>query len=300
MIRCTTLLAAATLAGMSVPAMGQAGYDPGLPPPLPDDYAAGNWEGQWQGSWDDAQTWRGVWYGTYTGLDGYPVEAEYRGTFIGVTRFVSDGGQVLYRDHDRGWREDQAEGWDDHRRGARPHGRGMPAPAHGARIGYPPDQRAAWLEDCRAAYYDGAGRRRGEIVGGVLGAVAGGVAGNRIADGAGLGGTLIGAGVGGLAGAAIGGAIGGERDRDRLDECEAYLLRYEQSFAGGQGAHGYGYGPVMWVKVPIIRKRSDCNCERMVEEWIEEEEIAPAPAPVKRVRIRQPAPVKTKTVRYAK
>lgn len=308
MIRCISLLAAATLAGISAPAMGQGVYDPG-PPPLPEDFAAGTWEGEWQGSWETADTWRGVWHGTYTGLDGYPVEAEYRGTFIGDTRFVSDGGEVLYRDHDSGWREDRAEGWDEHaREGVRMPGPGMPPQSYGSRLGYSPDQRAAWLENCRAAYYDGEGRRRGEIIGGVLGAVAGGVAGNRIADGARLGGTLIGAGVGGLAGAAIGGAIGGERDRDRYDECEAYLLRYEQSYAAGHGAyaqgtgygHGYGYGPVMWVKVPIVRKRRDCGCERVVEEWIEEEEVVAAPPRVKRVRIQQPAPVKTKTIRYTK
>lgn len=298
MIRRISLLAAAALAALPAAALAQGVYDPGLPPPLPEDYAGGTWEGEWQGSWDDAQTWRGVWHGTYTGLDGYPVEAEYRGTFVGDTRFVSDGGQVLYRDHDRSWREDRGE----HARDALMHDRGMPAPAHGARLGYAPEQRAAWLDNCRAAYYDGAGRRRGEIVGGVLGATIGGVAGNRIADGARLGGTLVGAGVGGLAGAAIGGAIGGERDRDRLDECEAYLLRYEQSLAGGHGAYGYryGFGPVMWVKVPIVRKRRDCGCERVVEEWIEEERIVTPPAPDKRVRIQQPAPVKTKTVRYAK
>jgi hypothetical protein len=171
--------------------------------------------------------------------------------------------------------------------------------------GYAPEQRAAWLEQCRATYYDESGRRRGQVVGGLLGAVAGGVAGSEIAEGDdNLGGTLIGAGVGGLAGAAVGGAIGAEADRDRMDECEAYLLHYEQSYRGhgpggphgyGQGPYGYHYPypyPVMWVKVPIITERRDCGCETVVEEWVEEE---PAPPHIRRV-----APPRGKRVRITK
>jgi len=184
--------------------------------------------------------------------------------------------------------------------------RGRPMPAHdahrGPAFGYPPEQRAQWLAQCRASYDERSGRERGQAIGGVLGAVAGGIAGNRIADGERLGGTLIGAGVGGIAGVAIGGAIGAEADRDRLDECEGYLVRHEQSYAGyghgpaqgyAPGAVGYRYPypyPVMWVKVPVHTvRRGDCGCETVVEEWVEEEP-APRPARAKRVKIRRIAP----------
>jgi hypothetical protein len=172
---------------------------------------------------------------------------------------------------------------------------------HGPRhpMGYPLEHRAAWLEQCRAAYYDESGRRRGQVIGGLLGAVAGGVAGSEIAEGDdNLGGTLIGAGVGGLAGAAVGGAIGAETDRERIDECEAYLLRHEQSYAGyghAAGAYGYHYPypyPVMWVKVPVVTERGDCGCESVVEEWVEEESAPP--------RIRRVAPRRDKRVRVTK
>jgi hypothetical protein len=174
-------------------------------------------------------------------------------------------------------------------------------PPYGAphAMGYPPEQRAAWLEECRARYHDESGRRRGQVIGGLLGAVAGGVAGNEIAEGSdNLGGTLIGAGVGGLAGAAVGGAIGSEADRHRIDACEAYLLHHEQGYRGyghGQGTYGYHYPypyPVMWVRVPIVTERRDCGCETVVEERVEEE---PAPP-----RIRRVAPPRDKRIRITK
>ena len=177
----------------------------------------------------------------------------------------------------------------------------------GPAMGYSPEQRAAWLDQCRAAYHDAAGRERGQVIGGLLGAAAGGVAGNRIAgSGSRLGGTLIGAGVGALAGAAIGGAVGAEADRERLDECEAYLVRYEQSYQGyaagyAPGAYGYHYPypyPVMWVRVPIVtERRGDCGCQTVVEEFSEEQ---PAPPPVRttrRVKIQRVAPEPDKRVR---
>ena len=199
--------------------------------------------------------------------------------------------------------EDEGAEWREHPVPHRTHqGRGLPPLVVAPAMGYSAAQRGAWLAQCRAAYHDASGRRRGEAIGGVLGAVAGGVAGNRIADGERLGGTLIGAGVGGLAGAAIGGAIGAASDRDEIDACEAYLLRYEQSYDGHgavPGAHGYGYpyGPVMWVKVPIVTHRHgrDCGCETVVEEWVEEA----APPPVgraKRVKIR-PADKRVRVVK---
>ena len=163
---------------------------------------------------------------------------------------------------------------------------------------YPPEARAAWLEDCRARYHDAPGRARGQVIGGLLGAVAGGVAGSAIAEGGdNLGGTLIGAGAGALAGAAIGGEVGARGDRDRLDACEAYLLRYEQSYRGPEPGHGavagaWGYHypypyPVIWVRVPIVTERRDCGCETVVEERVVEERVVEEPAPP-RVRRRAP------------
>ena len=212
------------------------------------------------------------------------------------------------------WEEYPDEAYDEEPRWEEP---GPHGEAHDAWASYA-EQRAQWLAQCRATYYDERGRRRGEVIGGVLGAVAGGVAGNRIADGERLGGTLIGAGVGGLAGAAIGGAIGSESDSDRVDECESYLLRHEQGYRGpvyaqahgypqghAQGAYGYHYPypyPVMWVKVPIVTERRGCGCETVVEEWVEEEEATPPPA--RRAKIRRvapaPAPAPGKRLRASK
>ena len=259
-IRSKTPLAA-VLALLAAPAAAQ--YDPGEPPPLPQD----EWHEEWQ---DDRD----------------------------FDRYARHGARHA----------DRRAGWEAH---------GLPplpdhAGTHPRYSGYAPEQRAAWLEQCRRVYYDDRGERRGEVIGGVLGGVAGAVAGNRIADDSRLAGTLIGGGVGALAGSAVGGAVGESADRrryeDRLDECEAYLADYERAYAGGyghpspHGAYGYGYaGPVMWVKVPIVRHRHgrDCGCERVVERVVEEPVARRiVPAPDKRVPIEQPAP--DKRVRYVK
>ena len=210
-----------------------------------------------------------------------------------------------YEDEDPRWEEQRGSHGDAHGAGPgewRGHGGAQ-------QMGYSPEQRDQWLAQCRATYHDESGQRRGQVIGGVLGGVAGGVAGNRIAGrGDRLGGTLIGAGVGGLAGVAIGGAIGAEADRDRRDECEDYLARYEQSYLGpgpgyshgyAQGAYGYHYPypyPVMWVKVPIhtVRHR-DCGCETVVEEVVVEEAAPPPRA--RRTKIRRIAPTPDKRVR---
>lgn len=265
-IRYPSLLATAALAATSVPAFAQDGrYDLGLPPPLPELGDA-----EWDAEWDE-----------------YLEE-----------RDESVGGA---------W-QDPAQ---SHDRAPDGHGSTLPPLSPGPSIGYSDAQRELWLAQCREAYFDARGRRRGEAIGGVLGAVAGGVAGNRIADGERFAGTLIGAGVGGLAGAAVGSAVGAAADRDRIerrfDACEDYLLRYERSFGAHgavNGAYRYGYGyphaPVMWVKVPIVshRKGDDCECETVVEDWVEE--VAPAPAPpAKRVKIR-PSAAPDKRIRLNK
>lgn len=211
-----------------------------------------------------------------------------------------------YEEEDPIWehRETHSDGHD-----ARP-GEWHGEPGRGQAWAFPAEQRAQWLEQCRATYRGHRGRERGQIIGGVLGAVAGGVAGSEIAEGGdNLGGTLIGAGVGGLAGAAIGGAIGARSDRDRIDECEQYLLRYEQSYRGyghgytghAEGAYGYHYPypyPVMWVRVPIhTERRGDCGCETVIEEVVVEDA---APPPARRAKIRRIAPAPDKRVRTAK
>jgi len=274
-LRSASLLAAAALAAVSVPAFGQEGrYDPGPPPPLPEFDEA--WEREEEAGAD------------------YAYEEDYR--------------EGVYREEHRGRRDG---------RGAPMAHRGPPRYGPGPAFSYPPEQRAQWLEQCRASLYDQRGERRGQSIGGVLGAVAGGVAGNRIAGrGSRLGGTLIGAGVGGLAGAAIGGAVGRDADRDRIDECEDYLLGYERSlsapapaYLGGhsQGAVGYHYPypyPVMWVKVPIhTERRGDCGCETVIEERIVEEAPPPPPRRIQRTKIRRvaaPPPVPGKRLRVTK
>lgn len=176
-------------------------------------------------------------------------------------------------------------------------------------VGYTEEDRRAWLDDCRAEYY-GEGERDGGIIGGILGAVTGGIIGNRVADGERLGGTLLGAGVGGLAGLAIGAAIGAATDREEIDECEAYLRRYESGYRHGWPKHPYPYGypthgyPVMMVPVKIetryvysepIRHEKDI----VVEEWIEEDvvETKIVSQPTKYVK---PKAEKGKTVRSSK
>src|SRR5690349_18601026 len=63
--------------------------------------------------------------------------------------------------------------WADHHParadGPPPLGVAQPQP-----LGYSPEQRTEWLEQCRAAY-DGRGERRGQVIGGVLGAGVGAV-----------------------------------------------------------------------------------------------------------------------------
>jgi hypothetical protein len=130
------------------------------------------------------------------------------------------------------------------------------------------------------------------------------------------------------------------RTRHSRDECEAILAHYERRYAAGPGygyegyeraehdrygprgpAYGYGpppgygaygaygYGalpPVMWVKVPIVTKRS-CGCApRVVEEVVEERvvERVAAPPPERRVKIQRivpaPAPGKNTKIRSTK
>ena len=277
-IRLAPLLAAAALAGTPIPAFAGDDYL-GDPPPLPEE----RWEEDWDDEDWDEQDWDEQ---DYAGHEGE----------TGVSWQHGDG-----------------------------RGRDLPPQPYDRHAGYPPEQRAAWLEQCRQAYYvDDRGERRGEVIGGVLGGIGGAIIGNRILDGSRLGGTLIGGGVGALAGSAIGGEIGEGADRNRaehrLDACEDYLVRYERGYAapayghggypqayGAYGAYGYGaWPPVMWVKVPIVTKRraTDCGCEEVVEEIVEEEIVRAAPQ--KRVQIRRvaPAPAKTKTtgktVRYSK
>lgn len=179
-------------------------------------------------------------------------------------------------------------------------------------VGYTRDERDAWLADCRATYY-GEGRRTGGIIGSLIGAVGGGILGHEIVDGnrtRRIGGTLIGAGVGGLAGLAIGAAIGAAGDRDeRIDECEAYLRRWQGGYLPGHG-YGYGYGHYGYttVMVPVQVQRGysysapiEREEEYVTEEVIEERVVVPAKT-TKYVKT-APAPtkyVKGKTVRSVK
>ncbi|BBC71445.1 conserved hypothetical protein [Altererythrobacter sp. B11] len=245
-IRSASLCVLMTFAATLAPARAQQAP---LPAEIP-QAESGSYDGEWIGAWDDDAVYRGVWHGTYTGADGEPVEAEFRGIFLDDGHFLSDGGRALARD-ERGWREEQATGWRaGYRRSYQP-----------AMLGYSPEERAEWLYRCRSAYTapeqrDGDGR----LIGAVVGAAAGGLIGNRVARGNRLLGTVIGAGAGGLAGAAIGDAADDAArrrdDRAIFDVCEDYLDRYERSYGGSIA----GYGPVRWVRVPIRREPRDCAC----------------------------------------
>lgn len=164
------------------------------------------------------------------------------------------------------------------------------------RLGYSPEQRDAWLGECRANHAPPRETRRGGLIGGLLGAAAGGFAGNRIADGARLGGTLLGAGLGGLAGAAVGTVIDRADERRDLrrqdaamDYCEDYLRRYETGVYS-QGTYGYPaaamMAPVMMVPVATQQGHvhgADCQD---IEEW---DEVV-APVRYVRPRAHRPAP----------
>ena len=125
-----------------------------------------------------------------------------------------------------------------------------------------------------------------------------------------VGGRFLGGGIARIPAGGIGGAIGARSDRGRVDECESYLLRHEQSYRGygygeapgyAEGAVGYHYPypyPVMWVKVPIHTvRRGDCGCETVVEEWIEEEPAPPPARRAKRVKIQRVVATPGKRVR---
>lgn len=298
-LRATSLLAAAAFAGFAMSAQAQDAAP--LPPPahLAD---AGTYEGEWVGQWEDPGTYRGIWNGTYTGIDGEPVEAQFRGTFLGDGYFLADDGRALQRDERHGWHEDRYRD----PRGARRLHHGQAGPGDGRPLGYTPQQRAAWLDQCRASYLRSDYRNgNGAVIGGLVGAAVGGFAGNRIADGNRLLGTVVGAGVGGLAGAAIGDAADRDARRDgeaaAIDQCENYLRRYEASYAAPGYSHAPGYGPVQWVRVPIIREhRRDCDCRKIEAEEVIEE-VVEQPIPTKYVPVKQPTatkllPVKTQKI----
>ncbi|MBB5731952.1 hypothetical protein FHS61_000956 [Altererythrobacter atlanticus] len=214
---------------------------------------AGSFDGEWIGDWEAPETYRGVWRGTYIGANGEPVETEFRGVFLSDDGLVSDDGAVFHRD---------PQGARRHLKRQMPGGSGpgrhdFRQPGSNAQpVGYTPQQRADWLNQCRARYWqaEASNGGNGALVGGLLGAAIGGFAGNRIADGDRLLGTVIGAGVGGVAGAVIGDSVDGSSRRAPeayVDACEDYLLRYERSYAEQGYSQAPGYGPVRWVRVPI-------------------------------------------------
>src|SRR3990167_2098035 len=196
------IVAAAALAGAAMPAMAQDGaYEYGTYPPPPavsEVYGAGDYR-----------------QGTYPEQG----EVQYHGSYPGGP-MVHPGAPGAYPMQSPGVPE------------AYPTAPGLPPMPN---LGYTHDDRKAWLADCRTPYY-GEGKKKGGIIGGVLGAVTGGIIGHEVTNGSStrrLGGTLIGAGVGGLAGLAIGAMIGAASDDKKIDECEAYLRRYEGSYGGG-------------------------------------------------------------------
>lgn len=196
------------------------------------------------------------------------------------------------------------------------HGAGHPAAqtyrsATGQVLGYSPEEREAWLADCRALYLGGDGYYAereerdgdGNLIGGLIGAVVGGIAGNRIAGrGDRLPGTILGAGIGGVAGLAIGSvidAISGDDDDDyEYDDrefadaahyCEAYLHRYESG--AGYAQPVYVQQVVMAPAAQIVRRPGRYR-EVVREEWVDVP-VAATPRPARRATPR-PAPQSTK------
>ena len=184
--------------------------------------------------------------------------------------------------------------------------------ATGQTLGYSPEDREAWLADCRVLYlgddgYYGERDERdgdGNLIGGLLGAIVGGIAGNRIAGrGDRLPGTILGAGIGGVAGLAIGSVIdavsgGDDDDRYEYDDreyadaaqyCEAYLRRYE---SGGGYAHAVYAQPVMMAPATQLVRRPGRYREVVREEWVDVP-VAVTPRPARRAAPRA-APQSTK------
>ncbi|GEM_PF-1335735 len=250
---------------------------------------SGTYRGEWEGEWRTPDSYTGRFDGTYTDLEGRVIDADYEGTWVDDTRFVSDDGLVLYRDGEFGWHEDAYRGDGAYRMIRRDLPRQPAPPAYAPHLAYTAAQRDQWLSQCRSlrgemregtyiAYEDESERRSSGILPSIITAVIGGVAGNRIAgSGDRLAGTLIGAGVGGLAGLALtalaDGIANGDRDEEDLvyvepnysfDYCEAYLLNYERGYGTGsaEAAHVHGpdcghaavsYQPVMHQ--PAVRRR---------------------------------------------
>lgn len=148
---------------------------------------------------------------------------------------------------------------DDHF-GRRP----MP-PVDAPRFGYSPEQRGAWLDECRGNHggpmHDE--QRRGHHGPGMRGP-----------------------------------------DGDGEEYCESYLQHYESMPAPVLDPHaiqpgyvtpGYVVPPLMWVRVPIIHEHRDCGCEEVVEE-----EVVTRTDPRPRRAVQHRRVVHDKRVRYAK
>jgi hypothetical protein len=155
--------------------------------------------------------------------------------------------------------------------------------------GPPPQDRDAWLAECRHRLGDNG------VGGAVIGGVLGGVAGNVIAgSGEKVLGTVAGAAVGAVAGAAIDKAEDKGRVRDR---CEA-MLESGPTYAGGYPGYGYGYGyspAMMMVPVMMVPMQGAPQGKPNCKEIVTTREVVsyvpvrsryiPRRAPDKRVRI---------------
>ncbi|WP_296675247.1 glycine zipper 2TM domain-containing protein [Novosphingobium sp.] len=163
------------------------------------------------------------------------------------------------------------------------------------------DQRAAWLDECRANHRGG---RKGKTIGGALvGGVVGGLVGNAVAGrGDKTLGTIAGAAVGAAAGGALGSGADRRDERRSIDYCESYLERHT---ASGYGQPGYGYTYAyqpMTVMVPVMIAQAqpiaassqprtrECTETQVIEEWVpvgpRKRYIPPRPRPLPDKRIR--------------
>lgn len=138
-------------------------------------------------------------------------------------------------------------------------------------------QREDWLRECRYRIGD----RRSGATGAILGGVVGGVLGHEIAGRHDRTlGTVTGAAVGAVAGAAIERGTEGRRSRD---ECESML----DSYHGGYGQAGYGYGyamPVMMVPMAMVAMPTHMHPKKDCKEVVTTEYVTTYDTVYRKVR----------------
>lgn len=257
-IRTASLLAAAALAGLATPVLSQDGrYDPGPPPPLPEQ---GAWEEEWI---EEAYE------------DGGQVERDVR-----LYRHAAPPAQGTYYAPQPRYTAEQREAWFEECLATRQIGvRRNRGTAIGGTVG----AVAGGVVGHEIAGEDD------ETVGTLVGAGVGALAGAAIRR-------AVGADADRDSALAECGGYWAQYEQGQGVAGTGYGHGGHAPAPYGHGAYpapGYGYAypypyPVVWVRVPIVTERRGCGCERVIEEWVEETPAPPPPRPrrTKMVRIR--------------